>query len=507
MREEAMESKVEIGSQTDPGLIRSKNEDAIRVLPPPEGAHHKGYLLLVADGLGGHFGGEIASNFVVDEVGKEYFSDPSRPVRTCLLRAVEKANAELYQRAANTGMATTLVGAVIRGRELHVVNVGDSRAYLLRGRKLRQITQDHSLVSEQVRRKLLSPEEAKRMGYRHVITRALGTEPTVEVDYFRCKLRPGDVVLLCSDGLTDVVDDKQIYDVVVANPPQEAAHKLIDLANERGGPDNISVIVAKIPEATKAFEMLSTSARTISFLAGAFILFGVLIALVGYWLLSHMLNLANPSYLPHPGPILVYTSTKQDLIKLFGYPSWEELLSQNGYKELKSEMKLYPYPEARGYYLAGVVKESPQGDENVGYILRLQVGEGETTVRCAKVEEGAVFEPSFIPGKGDIVTVYGFGSHGTVDRSPREIEAFLVDVGKWWGWKWGTWYKREVEPRPWWIYSVLDKSPYSVVDDYRRYGSPGDKIVAYGHWSGYYFRPEKIYRWDKNKEAYVLVNE
>jgi protein phosphatase len=206
----------------------------------------KGSLFLVADGMGGHRSGEIASRRAVDHVIRAYMHDPAPDVAASLHRAIRSANASLYETAtreqAGTRWGTTLVAAVVRGDELWVANVGDSRAYLLRDRQLQQLSRDHSWGGE----------AAAGLGEnwigRHVITRALGSRPQVEVDvYPPLALRPGDRIVLCTDGLTGPLDEATIGEIARRHPPQTAAEQLVRAANERDAPDNVSVIVVAIP--------------------------------------------------------------------------------------------------------------------------------------------------------------------------------------------------------------------------------------------------------------------
>jgi len=236
---------------TDTGRKRDHNEDFVEALSPPDSARRqqKGELFIVADGMGGHQAGEVASESAVRTVTREYYADPNLNVAAALSSAVQKANAVIHQRAretlAQSGMGTTVVAAVARGNDLFLVNVGDSRAYLLRNGQLRQITRDHSFVEEQIRAGILTREEARHHPQRNVITRALGAKPEVEVDTYQGTLVPGDTLLLCSDGLSEPVGEKDIELVLKQHPPAEAVPRLIGLANSRGGGDNISALVVR----------------------------------------------------------------------------------------------------------------------------------------------------------------------------------------------------------------------------------------------------------------------
>ena len=242
--------RLDIGHMTHPGMERTVNEDSYALPPPdldPALVAQKGLLYLVADGMGGHLGGQRASQLAVQRVMAEYYRAPMADIKQSLDHALRVANAQIYQEAASNpslhGMGTTMVAAVIHGNRLVVANVGDSRAYLLR-RRMRQITQDHSLVDEGLRAGMITPQEAAMHPYRGVITRALGGRPDLRVDYFEETLRPGDIVLLCSDGLSNLVDEREMIDIISrSQTAQEAAQRLVAEANRRGAPDNVTAVV------------------------------------------------------------------------------------------------------------------------------------------------------------------------------------------------------------------------------------------------------------------------
>ena len=240
-----------IGKRSHIGMRREINEDNFAI---PEGIDprtlaRKGMLYIVADGMGGHEAGDTASRMATRTVMREYYSDPSPDVTQSLKRAIQIANAEIYNEAQSPeyeGMGTTLVAAVLKGDRLFVANVGDSRAYLIHGQRIKQITRDHSWVVEQVRAGIITEEEARSHEHRHLLTRSLGGKAAIVVDLFHEKLKPGDAVLLCSDGLTEEVWEEEIGQIVASHRPQEATNQLIDLANQRGGSDNITAIVVGV---------------------------------------------------------------------------------------------------------------------------------------------------------------------------------------------------------------------------------------------------------------------
>lgn len=234
---------------TDVGRSRDHNEDYLDAFSPPDPAQRsqKGDLFIVADGMGGHQAGDVASQTAVSVISREYYADPGTDVRAALIGAIRTANAYIHQEAeqspSHAGMGTTVVAAVIRGRELYLANVGDSRAYMMRQGKVSQATRDHSFVAEQVRAGMLTLEEARAHPQRNVITRALGSRPDVKVDTYSGELQPGDVLLMCTDGLSEYVHEEDMQAVLTQHPPEEAVPRLIALANSRGGADNISTLV------------------------------------------------------------------------------------------------------------------------------------------------------------------------------------------------------------------------------------------------------------------------
>src|SRR5436190_13965979 len=223
---------------TDPGRRRRHNEDSYVCEPP---------VFAVADGIGGAQAGEVASGLAAaalrDNSGD---GDGDMPGRVDAL--IQEANRRVYQRqaadAAVSGMGTTMTAALVEGDHVWIGHVGDSRAYRIRDDSLEQLTEDHSLVAELVRSGKLSPEEAETHPQRSVVTRALGTDPNVDVDTFEIEAKPGDLFLLCSDGLTTMVDDETILGEIDRNRDdlRAAAKALVRAANRSGGEDNITVV-------------------------------------------------------------------------------------------------------------------------------------------------------------------------------------------------------------------------------------------------------------------------
>ena len=224
-----------------PGRKRRRNEDAWVCDPP---------LFAVADGMGGARGGEIASRVAATALGESVDGNGEQRV-TAL---IQEANRQVYDRAREdsdaSGMGTTITVALFENGLVSIGHVGDSRAYLIRDRALDQLTEDHSLVAELVRTGRLSPEEAETHPQRSVITRALGTDPDVDVDSFSVEAKPGDLFLICSDGLTSMIDDETILQVVENGRTdfEAVAKELVSAANRSGGEDNITVVFFEVVE-------------------------------------------------------------------------------------------------------------------------------------------------------------------------------------------------------------------------------------------------------------------
>jgi len=243
---------IRVGYGTDPGLKRPLNQDSVGTSQgvPPERLAQKGRLLVVADGFGKGELGVQASKQAVALITQNYYANPETDVAAALVQAVQQANAALHRaltRSAAQGQAgTTVTAAVIRDDELHVVSVGDSRAYVLRQGRLQQLTKDHTWVADQVRAGKLTPEQAARHPQRSKLSRALGTQPQVTVDHITGTVAPGDRLLLCTDGLTDLVPEGDVQRAMQGRNPQEVARRLVSLANRHGGHDNVAVVVASI---------------------------------------------------------------------------------------------------------------------------------------------------------------------------------------------------------------------------------------------------------------------
>ena len=256
------------GGVSDVGRVRTNNEDSFKIVPALN-------LFILSDGMGGEAHGEVASAMAVETVEK-YCSNPEpskedggvtlygttsdawSPQTKALQNAVFQANFNIHESAQKhpeqRGMGATLTAGWLNGTKMSLAHVGDSRAYLLRTGNLQQLTNDHSLVAEQVRRGILTRQQAEESEMQSVLLRALGANPDVEVEMDEIDVMLRDVLLFCSDGLTRMVSEPEIAGKLQAETdPQSAAQKLVDLANERGGMDNVTVIVVRIQDESKGW--------------------------------------------------------------------------------------------------------------------------------------------------------------------------------------------------------------------------------------------------------------
>jgi len=233
-----------MSGHTETGNVRSINQDSFHVSKVPGG-----YLAIVADGMGGHKTGEVASQKAVEIVRRELSKNSKHPP-TALAKAVQIANLEILDFAIENpdhkGMGTTLTAVFIDDQVGFVAQIGDSRAYLIRDNKIHQLTNDHSWVAEQVRQGILTQDEAQHHRMRNIITNALGHGEEVKLDISHFELEEGDKIFLCSDGISMLLDDSVINRIVSGASPETAVNRLIAAANKKGSPDNITAVVLEI---------------------------------------------------------------------------------------------------------------------------------------------------------------------------------------------------------------------------------------------------------------------
>lgn len=249
--------KITFSGLSDTGRKRDHNEDSFLI-------DEELSLFVVADGMGGHAGGGTASRMAVETIDAEIrklregperpfdrsYALSDSPMPEILRFAVESACRNIY-RAAQTdprlaGMGTTTIALLLHGRDAFFAHVGDSRAYLTRGDLVQQISEDHSLVNEQIKAGVITAEEARHSRFKNIITRSVGFEREVQVDVMGLVCEPGDTFVLCSDGMSNLVEDREILEAVRSHPVDKVPQALIDLANDRGGDDNITVVCVRV---------------------------------------------------------------------------------------------------------------------------------------------------------------------------------------------------------------------------------------------------------------------
>lgn len=234
-------------SKTDIGMVREVNQDYVYVSDSPIGKLPN--LFVVADGMGGHKAGEFASRYTVEVVKDELARSTEDGPEAMIRQAITSANQKLLETARQDskleGMGTTLVVATVIDRTLYFANVGDSRLYLLND-DIKQISKDHSLVQEMVRLGGIRQEDAKHHPDKNIITRAIGASDKLEIDFYEYRLKKEDIILMCTDGLSNMVEDEEILHIVKSSRDVvEAVERLIERANQNGGSDNIGVVVAQ----------------------------------------------------------------------------------------------------------------------------------------------------------------------------------------------------------------------------------------------------------------------
>ncbi|HET8910711.1 MAG TPA: Stp1/IreP family PP2C-type Ser/Thr phosphatase [Ktedonobacteraceae bacterium] len=249
---------LDIAQRTDIGRKRENNEDNLISIVPDDDQllQARGALFVVSDGMGGHDLGEVASELTIKHVKESYYQNLQDDIPTALQKAIKQANTFILQDmeakqsagVSSKRMGATCVAAVLHEQTLYVANIGDSRVYVLHQGQLRQVTRDHSLVSQMVERGEITAAEARTHESRNVIYRSLG-QPEVEVDLFVESVMPGDSIILCTDGLCGVLEDEDLRTIVEQYGPDESVQRLIARANEEGGPDNVTAIVVRVAAA------------------------------------------------------------------------------------------------------------------------------------------------------------------------------------------------------------------------------------------------------------------
>ncbi len=483
-----------VAEESDTGRVRKYNEDYVRCIVPAdeEQLRRKGALFLVADGMGGHQAGEEASKEAVARVAQEYYAGASDDVGDSLRRAIKAANKAVYEQAnadpSLVGMGTTLVVAAIVGRELYVANVGDSRAYLLRRKRLEQITVDHSWVEEQVRAGLLTSRQAEQHPQRNLITRALGTRPQIEVDLFELDLREGDLLLLCTDGLSGQVSQGAITASLLSQPPPQAAVDLVEQANAQGGRDNVSLVIVQVGSRQRRGWVWARLAPLASWPPRQRLAVGLLAlllvclcALVVAWPVANQRFAWKPTGAPQPAPIRFDMAEWADLERLAAHLNYDSLAEMEAAQPealAASSTEADLWPADRGLFLVGLVRD--WRCEGQVCTCRLQMADEVYQIELDSRSLSA--EAPNLGGR----RVRVFGQSPTAEGQVQ-VQVRLIDRGaRWWAWwqpAWVTVYNAGHEDQPVWVYSVADDNPYSIIEleAYPALGR-GEGILARGRW-------------------------
>jgi serine/threonine protein phosphatase PrpC len=467
-----------VAARSDAGPVRELNEDYVSYRLPEDPALRgsQGAIFLVADGMGGHRAGEVASREAVEWVMDRYYAYAGPDAGDGLVRAFQSANQALHglaqADATRLGMGTTLVAAVVRetSPRLTIANVGDSRAYLLRGNKLVQITTDHSWVEEQIQAGLFKPEQAERHPNRNVITRALGSKPTVEVDLFEGEIGAGDAILLCTDGLSGELSDAQMSRILRSSSPPRAAAQLVAEARRRGGNDNVSALVVRA-EARKgalagwSFERVRERLQDLEPgqrwpLAAVVALALFVVCLCGMAISFPIVDqelVGNPAAAPRIATI------------------YDERPPEGAHWGATEGGLDPPLP---GVFLVGVARDWQVEDASCSFSLIMVDSVYEISCNPASFVE-TEGQPNL---DGRHVRVFGYQA-----GDGNEVEAQLIDLGaRWWEWQrpaWAMIYADHDWRETSWVYTIADENPYSPVQmaDYPGLDR-GEWIVALGTW-------------------------
>jgi serine/threonine protein phosphatase PrpC len=243
---------VNFAAKSDKGMVRELNEDSYKIITDCPGVS---FIFIIADGMGGHKSGDVASKTAVDFVSNYILQFPEvlsekENITEGIRDIVKKANTDVYiesnKHESNTGMGTTFIIAVVSGNQLYIGHVGDSRVYAIREGRIKRLTTDHSYVEELIQTGSLTREEAENHPDKNIITRALGCSEDIEVDVYTHEMLPDDYIIMCTDGLTNKLSEVEIKETVEGSAgPEQACEQLIEKANEKGGEDNITVIIIK----------------------------------------------------------------------------------------------------------------------------------------------------------------------------------------------------------------------------------------------------------------------
>jgi len=523
------ELELRVGMKSDVGPKRELNEDYAGYRLPDDGQqaghsgeaerHTKGALFVVADGMGGHQSGEVASKEAVVRVIEEYYADAAHTPAESLVRAIRIANRVIHDHAlsdpSKSGMGTTLVAAAVLGQRVFVANVGDSRAYLIDRQGISQITEDHSWVEEQIRAGLMRRADAARHPQRNLITRALGSKPSVEVDLFEGQLGEGQTLLLCTDGVCGPLQDRQLARAVRGREsgladPADAAAQLVALAGNQAGDDNATVLIVQAvapphggqpddrgqtvvsptpgparPDLAALRERLSSlisvaltkqgqgyPARPLVLTLAALTLLFCLVALAALAWGGDPLPAAAPQ------PARVYdeqlATWSPDQVALYlGYPGFTEMQAAHGGALDPAAPATQPlWPAEWGLYVAGKARDWQCTEQGCSFTIEV---------------DREAYQVTYPAGRGPAlngrrVLVYGKGENGSQDIDAQ----LIVRSNRWWAWwqpRRETVYQGRLS-NPAWAYSTVDAGPNGLVEpgDDGGWQERGSRVLVVGHW-------------------------
>ena len=498
---------LEVGLRSDRGPSRDLNEDHVDYVLVPDEAQgrSKGSIFVVADGMGGHQAGEVASREAVQKVIEAYYADPSDDPGKSLSRAMNAANHLVHQRAsldaARAGMGTTLVAAAVVGAKVYIANVGDSRAYGISRERITQITRDHSWVEEQIQLGILTREQAKEHPQRNVITRALGRRKAVKVDLFEGQLLPGDALLLCSDGVSGPLGDEQLAQAVRSLAPQQAAEQLVKQAAAAGGKDNASALIVSAVEPDRqpgaqagpssgppdqgqppwapAIEALLKLGRR-RWLVGAAAACMVLCFFAAVIFLPALTQTLAGDPVAAPLPAALQDSRLEgsypDQVALYlGYVDYAEMAAAHGGQLAPESLGTAALmPAAPGLFLVGAAREWECQQQSCSFRLDMAGTDYKVTYQTPG-EMG-------VDLSGHPVRVYGLQQ-----GEPHAVSAQLIERGShWWAW-WQPAWTLVHQIGSWeqgvWVYSIVDRNPNGLLQPDQASGlQQGAQILLHGVW-------------------------
>ena len=512
---------LEVGLGSDTGPTRALNEDYVDYFLPSDETQSrlKGAIFVVADGMGGHLAGEVASKEAVKRVIEEYYADPSPDPGESLGRAVRAANRLVHEHAssdlAKAGMGTTLVVTVILGSRVYIANVGDSRAYGINKDTITQVTRDHSWVEEQIEAGILTREKAQGHPQRNVITRALGRRETVEVDLFEGKLLAGDALLLCTDGVSGPLTEEQMAQAVRSLQPSAAAAQLVSQAGAEGGTDNASALIVRAidPDTYQGTPALPAGEiRPASGQKGRQWVLGVGVACITLCLIAAIVFMpaltqklsGDPVAAPLPAPLQDHRlngSSPDQVAVYLGYTDSDQMSAAHGGRLVPEDIGTSDLkPAIAGVFLVGTARE--WGCEQQECTFQLGMAGTDYTVSYQ------------VPGEQGIdlndrpVRVYG-----PQQEDRPAVAAQLIERGShWWAWWQPAWtlvHRAASLEQVAWVYSIVDRNPNGLLDVDRVPSlERGDRLLLRGLWRGEQsiaFDEDQIYYFQDSR--YVPLTE